>query len=910
MKILPKHLFCTLLCIFSYVYADANDGSWVDVADIQQLRDALSDKSAWIRLTADIQLDRNEYGLATEESPFSGRIDGQNHSILGLYHEPDSTVDDHAADCIGLFNYAKDATFENLNLDSINFNGSCYLGALVACSDGCTYRHVTLGSRGSQLMIKGSGCCVGGLVGWSENDLFENCATSAEFYWIAVSGNGLSEGSDANTGGFAGGAKGSTFRGCYNSLAVFAGGNRVGGFVGNATECNFENCINLGDVGHEEAQVFIAESYNDDELGGIAGYAKDCTFSRCANKGFCMGADSFIGGIAGYAEGCVIEDCLNTDEILGNEMIGAIAGYFGNGSISNCLHVGEVLDGYTYETIEDFSSFIGKADTDVSLSNNYIKSNRYDAGNDGYTLVTPSLLSSGQVALWLNGSREGEECAWYQNLKENADACPLPDSSHSSVSLEDITSIMTISNEDELFAFAERVNNGETLLCATLTADIELSKPWIPIADTLNYNTRSKAYRGTFLGGGHTVSGVNVQGGHRAGFFGTISDGAYISDLIIDGEISGGESGDGVGGVVGAAEIGSSSSGIVTIERCGNRASVSTGGRNAGGIIGGVYSSQYLQLSLSDCWNTGRIEGNESGAVCGNFKRKAIITNCWNTGELITVEGTDITPFVRITEPDRNDQTLILENCWQLEGLAQQKGVSAFAESELADGTLCYKLNGQRAGANGLVWQQNLGTDVQPMFGEKGLYHTRTVTGKYGTACLPFDVKSSEDLQLYVLSAFRNDSMMFCPADAVQAGTPFLIERLAEGTEVEMCADSSNFSLTDPADVSANDGKWLLKGTYSPVSTAGWYLADDAFKPASEAAIPAYQAYFVTELADLPETIAIGFADVNGDETRVMTVMPMRGQSVIYDLYGRRYAPDANLAPGIYIIGGRKTLVK
>lgn len=60
-----------------------------------------------------------------------------------------------------------------------------------------------------------------------------------------------------------------------------------------------------------------------------------------------------------------------------------------------------------------------------------------------------------------------------------------------------------IGSEAELIAFRDRVNSGETGACATLTADFALSKAWTAIG------TKENPYRGTFDGGGHTISNFN-----------------------------------------------------------------------------------------------------------------------------------------------------------------------------------------------------------------------------------------------------------------------------------------------------------------------------------------------------------------------------------------------------------------
>lgn len=93
--------------------------------------------------------------------------------------------------------------------------------------------------------------------------------------------------------------------------------------------------------------------------------------------------------------------------------------------------------------------------------------------------------------------------------------------------------IMYISNEEELWNFARKVNEGENLSGYTikLTKDIKLncseSKQWIPIGK--DYNTQ---FKGTFDGQNFTISGLYISSieDDFAGLFGYASD---INNLIV-----------------------------------------------------------------------------------------------------------------------------------------------------------------------------------------------------------------------------------------------------------------------------------------------------------------------------------------------------------------------------------------
>lgn len=141
-----------------------------------------------------------------------------------------------------------------------------------------------------------------------------------------------------------------------------------------------------------------------------------------------------------------------------------------------------------------------------------------------------------------------------------------------------------IEDAEDLKAFRDRVNDGETGACAELTANIVLNcnenNQWTPIG------SESNRYTGTFDGTGHTISGIYINSAsNNQGLFGYIGIGGTVKDLGIEkSRIKGGNN---VGGIVGYSGG--------TIEDCYNTGSVS-GGNNVGGIWGRSPSSRRKDL--------------------------------------------------------------------------------------------------------------------------------------------------------------------------------------------------------------------------------------------------------------------------------------------------------------------------
>ena len=215
-----------------------------------------------------------------------------------------------------------------------------------------------------------------------------------------------------------------------------------------------------------------------------------------------------------------------------------------------------------------------------------------------------------------------------------------------------------ISTAEQLKLFRDIVNGagGQTQnrgAYAVLTANIDLNnEPWTPIG---NYTEGNQIYyEGTFDGGGHTISGLNVTGKFRyVSLFGAVKGGT-IKNLTVAGNVSHNYNWTGldchVGGIVGGALD------AATIENCSNNCSV-TGG--SGDFIGGIAGSNIDNARIIDCYNVGTITGTIYGTGGVTGFNMGTISNCYNVG---TVKGNYAVGEI----VGRNNGTV--ENCYYLAG--------------------------------------------------------------------------------------------------------------------------------------------------------------------------------------------------------------------------------------------------
>ena len=176
-------------------------------------------------------------------------------------------------------------------------------------------------------------------------------------------------------------------------------------------------------------------------------------------------------------------------------------------------------------------------------------------------------------------------------------------------------------NADGLMNIAELVNGGKTDINITLDKNIDLTgKDWTPIGTgVLN------SYKGTFDGGGHTITGLTfTTNDEYAGLFGYLNRAGTVKNVVMEGvqitsnQIYGGS----IGGVVG--------SGWGTIENC------SVSGRVSGTVyVGGVVGVQ-IGGSITGCSSSATVKGTvDVGGVAGQTNSSATLTACYATGNVI-----------------------------------------------------------------------------------------------------------------------------------------------------------------------------------------------------------------------------------------------------------------------------------
>ena len=180
----------------------------------------------------------------------------------------------------------------------------------------------------------------------------------------------------------------------------------------------------------------------------------------------------------------------------------------------------------------------------------------------------------------------------------------------------------TVTSADGLMHVAKLVNGGKTDINITLDKNIDLTgKGWTPIGTSFD-----NSYKGTFDGGGHTITGLTVTTNDQfVGLFGYLNRAGTVKNVVMEGiQITSNHMFGCTGGVVGYS--------WGTIENCSVSGSVS-GTVYVGGVVGAQIGG-----SITGCSSSATVKGTvDVGGVAGQTNSSATLTACYATGN-VTIE--------------------------------------------------------------------------------------------------------------------------------------------------------------------------------------------------------------------------------------------------------------------------------
>ena len=250
----------------------------------------------------------------------------------------------------------------------------------------------------------------------------------------------------------------------------------------------------------------------------------------------------------------------------------------------------------------------------------------YDKGSNTYTaLVAPQSVAAGTTFItctFTNGKTfvyKMKNATDWQAGGEYTYTVSLAAAKDLGYTIESNGSY-TVTSADGLMNVAELVNGGKTDINITLDKNIDLTgKGWTPIGTSFD-----NSYKGTFDGGGHTITGLTVTTNDQfVGLFGYLNRAGMVKNVVMEGiQITSNHMFGCTGGVVGYS--------WGTIENCSVSGSVS-----GTDCVGGVVGSQKAG-SIIGCSSSATVKGKHYvGGVAG--EKWGTMTACYATGN-VTLE--------------------------------------------------------------------------------------------------------------------------------------------------------------------------------------------------------------------------------------------------------------------------------
>ena len=320
--------------------------------------------------------------IGNKSNAYSGKFDGQEHTLSGLY-----LVETEESN-LGLFGYiGNDGGVSNLNVENLFLKGHENVGVICGyLSQGtitncnvyngeilCAYqsaggicgyvRSGTISNCSNRCSLDAQYYSVGGICGYNKGTI-DNCRNSADInigkllYVGGVCGyneglikNSLNNSNRvASAGKYVGGVCGlntKTISNCHNNASVSADQGYVGGVCGKSLNGKIGDCYNDGEV----YIMKLEDSSNEyDYIGGICGYAENTNFINCYNLRGITTPWDYAGGICGYMNDTgFIRDSYNKGNISASYYVGGVCGYGDfTGDITNCYNTGSITGSGSY----------------------------------------------------------------------------------------------------------------------------------------------------------------------------------------------------------------------------------------------------------------------------------------------------------------------------------------------------------------------------------------------------------------------------------------------------------------------------------------------------------------------------------------------------------------------------------
>ena len=397
----------------AYLAASVNDGEsytgkYIKLSNDIYLND-VSDYDSW----SDTTIPKNVWdGM----DGFSGTIDGQGHTIWGMFMCSSSKMTGFINTSKDVSNSASTSTInatkvviKNINFKMSYVQGTAYVGTII----GSANSFLEIDNCEVSGKVIGTGANIGGLVGCfgsggNRRFLLTNSINYATVLGGSYTGGLVGFAHIGNSSGYSTSGNGSEkiiMNNCINDGKIEAGGNYVGGVVGRISRSMNCGGLELRKLGNENEicgvnyvggifgylegdyyAISLEESYNSGNIsgtklvGGLVGSAESgtsasrATMQNLYNIGS-VSATSYVGGIFGQGSYVIIIHCYNMGDISGDSSVASLLGHAGYSNIYGDMGIVKysyyLITSASVKTAGSAMEVVGYSQEQMKLEDNY-----------------------------------------------------------------------------------------------------------------------------------------------------------------------------------------------------------------------------------------------------------------------------------------------------------------------------------------------------------------------------------------------------------------------------------------------------------------------------------------------------------------------------------------------------------
>ena len=678
-----------------------------------------------------------------------------------------------------------------------------------------------------------------------------------------------------------------------DSSCTITANNRVGGLTGSYQNpggtITIENVVNEATInGNQDAGGFF---------GGHEGGDPTIIVRNCVNKGTITASNEYpyAGALCCYLgrdeATSLIENFLNIGTVNGH-----LGGNIGRHNISNVTNLIDLSE--TTDKTQGTGSGLVAADVASGKLAWYLNNNDNQDGDAFYQTIGtdayPMPFAKEGATVYKNGNyscpntvenlaysntenRTGNYTSHTDNTKGFCSYCEEIMPEHISADAE---GFLPLSSSDDLVWYSAMVNTGNPTIKGKLTADLDMSGvAYTPIG------TNENKYKGTFDGSGHIVN-LNIDANaYGQGFISIATGGAIVKNLVITGSVR--NEGSKTAGII-AEAIGG---GVVTIQNCGNEATIEGAGGEVAAIVANNWGYQ-CTLNLENVYNIGDVSGTgDVSTICAcQGNSSSVFKNVYNAGSVTGAAGGN---FVRTSSGTYT-------NCYSTTLSNDNASIISTNASAVASGELCAKL--------GFGFRQNLSSDAYPNFASDHGFVAQIGAAGYSTMYNVYsDVEIPSGIEAYA-GVVNGESLFLVAIENKIAASEPVVLKLAEGTDAGLFNFMPTTGATSAASnsLSGSDGSVTGGNNIFALAQKGEPAKVGFYPVGSSVTIPEGKAYLVYTGSNPVKGFTFVFDE--DDATGISLMEDGRSQmedGAIYNIAGQRIS---KMQKGINIVNGKKIL--